>query len=109
MERKGSNPNIADRPMSLLPFRPLRTFLVPMESIETEFIVTTKKGRKFTFSFTDDYSLHQFIKRQSIKIGDISFLRVKNTESDYHYSDEVLVNVDFISVIECNHEFSEAD
>ena len=51
MERKGSIPNIADRPMSLLPFRPLRTFLVPMENYNiNEETVTTKLEAVFWIS-----------------------------------------------------------
>lgn len=48
MERKGSHPSIADRPMPLLPFRPIWIFLLPMKK---------KKGFEYCAICENEYHI----------------------------------------------------
>lgn len=89
-------------------------FLVPMEKIETvvivtTIIVTTKRGRVYKFSFNGDYSLDDYLKRQSFKIGTNTFIKVKNKETYYSNDDVIVVNIDGVETIKIDHEFSETN
>ena len=80
-----------------------------MEQIETVVNVITKKGRTYVFSFNGDFCLDDYIKRQSIKIGTSTFIKVKNKETDCLNNDVVVVNINSVETIKIEHEFSETD
>jgi hypothetical protein len=80
-----------------------------MPPIETIVQVVLKSGHTFRFSFNGDYSLHNYLRRQMMRVGKTHFLRVKKFELDSSEPDETMVNVDEIAVIKVLHEFSETD
>ena len=80
-----------------------------MEQIETVVTVITKKGRYYVFSFNGDFGLDDYIRRQSIKIGTSTFIKVRNKETDYSNNDVVVVNINSVETIKIEHEFSETD
>lgn len=72
--------------------------------VETQVSVTTASNRKYTFSFNGNFSLHDYIKKQSVRIGNGSFLRVNKAENDFPIeNDEMIVNVESITSIEVTH------
>ena len=75
------------------------------EEVETNVVVCTKNHSRISFSFTGDYSLNEYLKRHSVRLGETMFLRVNDyKKSSFTNSDERLINIDSIISIEVTHD-----